>query len=187
MKTKEKIKNLFQKDHTHHILLGVFCGMVLAMMSMQYFAPSAFADTGGIGKETTNSIKSRWDGGDSASAIFDRIIRDANQWETIQDTAIEIEKVNEWAFDGRYRIANTVDSLKNEIAPYLQRFLYATLSIATILIIITGFQLVTSSQSSYDTKKAISKLKNIAIWVGIFTGVYVFMKLFLVVLVYILK
>lgn len=185
MKTKETIKTHFQKGHTHHILLGVFCGMVLAMMSMQYFAPSAFAKWA---PKTMETIKSRWDGGTSASVIFDNIIKDANQWETIQDTAID-EKLNanELAFDGRYRIANTVDSLKNEIAPYLQRFLYATLSIATILIIITGFQLVTSSQSSYDTKKAISKLKNIAIWVGIFTGVYVFMKLFLVILVYILK
>lgn len=184
MKTKEKIKNLFQKNKRHHILLGVFCGMVLAMMSMQYFVPSAFAKWT---PETTKTIKSRWDEGTSASVIFDNIIKDANQWDKIQTTALNRTNANEWGFDDRYRITNTVDSLRNKISPYLQWFLYASLSVATILIIITGLQLVTSSQSSYDTKKAISKLKNIAIWVGLVTWVYLLMKLFLIGLVFVLK
>ncbi len=185
MKTKEKIQNVFQKNHRHHILLGVYCGMVLAMMSMQYFIPSVFAEWL---PETTKTIKSRWDEGTSAIKIFDGIIYDANAWDPIQKTALDKVNANESTqFLEKYRVARTIDNINNKISPYLQWFLYATLSIATILIIITGTQLVTSSQSSYDTKKAISKLKNIGIWVWLFTGVYALMKLFLVVIKFLLK
>lgn len=187
MKTKQKLKTMFQKHNRHHVLLGVFCGMVLAMMSMQYFAPSAFAEDTKIGTETRESIKSWWNDGTSASEIFDKIIRDANQWEKIQNTALDKTNASEWRFTGGYRITNTIDVLKDKINPYLQWFLFASLSIATILIIIVGVQLVTSSQSSYDMKKAIAKLKNIGIWIVLITGVYALIKLFMVALVYILK
>lgn len=150
--------------------------MVLAMLSIQAI-PIALA-----------SNTSRGNPDSSASDIFTEIIKDANAGNKVQNTALDNASKNKNpAFDERYWFANTVENLRQEIAPYLNWFLYAALSAATILIIITGLQLVTSSTWSYDFKKASTRLKNIAIWVAIFTGVYAIIQIFLAVFKYFLK
>lgn len=90
-------------------------------------------------------------------------------------------------FATKYKIANTLDSIRIKMAPYLQWFLYIGLSIGTVLIIITGLQLVTSAQSEMDTKKAISKIKNIVIGVIVLTGVYSILRIFTSILGYFLQ
>lgn len=137
-----------------------------------------------------NTTPSRWDANTSASEIFDKVVGDANLWKnTSQETALDDVSADykNWWFASKYRIANTLGSISNNISPYLQWLLYAWITIATILIIITGIQLVTSPQSSYDTKKAISKIKNIVIGILVMTGVYFLLKLFMIVVKFLLQ
>ncbi|MBP6086202.1 hypothetical protein KA478_03285 [Patescibacteria group bacterium] len=73
---------------------------------------------------------------------------DANAQTHIQDTQLDgINSETDQAFASKYKIANTLNSIRIKIAPYLQWFMFIGLSVATILIIVTGFQLVTSVQS----------------------------------------
>ncbi|MEI7477832.1 MAG: hypothetical protein WCJ81_04980 [bacterium] len=87
---------------------------------------------------------------------------DANKQDKVLNTTIGItDKTGQ--FDSKYKIANTLDSIRKAIVPYLDWFLYIGLSVATVLIIITGLQLVTSASSGMENKKAWTKIKNIAI------------------------
>jgi hypothetical protein len=66
----------------------------------------------------------------------------------VQDTKLDtISSVARQQFASKYPIANTLNSFRIIVAPYLQWFMFIGLSIATVMIIITGFQLVTSAQS----------------------------------------
>jgi hypothetical protein len=101
--------------------------------------------------------------------VLDAVVGKANQTTKIQDTALDKVSNTKGQFATKYRVANTLDSIRVEIAPYLQWFIFIGLSVATILIIITGFQLVTSQQSGEDTKKAQGRIKNIVIGIIILT------------------
>jgi uncharacterized membrane protein YidH (DUF202 family) len=65
--------------------------------------------------------------------------------------------------------------------------MFIGLSIATVMIIITGFQLVTSAQSWYDTKKAQERIKNITIGIIVMTWFYTITRLFMSLVAYVLQ
>ncbi len=125
--------------------------------------------------------------GTQPDEVLDRVVWEANVWSPIQDTALDRVTDTEGQFASKYKIANTLDSIRRQIAPYLQWFMFIGLTVATILIIITGFQLVTSAQSGMDTKKALGRIKNIAIGLVILTWFYIITRIFMSLLWYIVN
>lgn len=124
----------------------------------------------------------------SPSEVIDRVVGEANPpGEKTQETQLDRVSDAKWQFPVKYKIANTLDSLRQEIAPYLQWFMFIGLSVATVMIIITGFQLVTSVQSGADTKKAAERIKNIAIGIIIMTWFYIMTRLFVSLVSYVLQ
>lgn len=129
-----------------------------------------------------------WAYGTSPTEVLDRVVWEANVETKIQDTQLDrISSVADQQFSSKYQIANTLNSFRIKIAPYLQWFMFIGLSIATVMIIITGFQLVTSMQSGADTKKARSRILNIAIGIIVMTWFYIFTRLFMSLVAYVLQ
>ena len=67
--------------------------------------------------------------------ILDNVVRDANTYDPVQDTALDSVTNTEWSYPFTYRLANTFDSIRKKVAPYLDRMIYIGLSVAVILII----------------------------------------------------
>jgi hypothetical protein len=138
---------------------------------------------------TTPDPKPVWRGsyGTQPQEILDRVVREANVGDRIQDTRLDgISATAQQAYDSRFKISNTLNSFRVLIWPYLQQFMFFGLSLATILIIISWFQLVTSAQSGMDTKKALERIQNIALGIFILTGVYIILRIFLALIAYML-
>ncbi len=154
-------------------LLYVYFGIVVTILSVAW---------------VNASTSSRGNYGTSPTEVLDRVVGEANIETRIQDTQLDrISGIRDWQFASKYQIANTLDSIRVQIAPYLQWFMFIGLSIATVMIIITGFQLVTSVQSGSDTKKASARIKNIAIGIIIMTWFYVITRLFMSLVAYVLQ
>lgn len=109
----------------------------------------------------------RWDYGDTPMQVLDRIVDDANDEYNIQDTPLEA--VNEWwwQFNAEYKIANTLDSIRYNIAKYIQRVIFIGMALAVIGIIITGLLMVTKSISGEEFEKIKSRI------IGIVVGVLI--------------
>ena len=75
--------------------------------------------------------------------IVDQFGQDVNEDTRIQDTALNDINPNQGQYPSKYRIANAFDSIRIQIAPYLQRIMYIGLSLAVIGIIYNGFLMVT--------------------------------------------
>lgn len=125
--------------------------------------------------------------GTSPSEVVDRIVGEANATNKIQDTELDKVTDKEWQFATKYKLANTLDSIRMAIAPYLQWFMFIGLTIATVLLIITWFQYVTSGQTGEDTKKLQGRIKNIIIWIVILTWFYIITRIFMSLIAYILQ
>lgn len=136
----------------------------------------------------TNSFAAWWGNYWTApSEVLDRVVWEANVWSPVQDTKLDRISDTNWQFATQYKLTNTLDSIRQEIAPYLQWFMFIGLSVATVMIIITGFQLVTSVQSGADTKKAAWRIKNIAIGIIVMTWFYIITRLFMSLVAYVLQ
>ncbi len=134
------------------------------------------------------NANSRWSYGTSPTEVLYRVVWQANIENKIQDTQLDrISATADMQFSSEYQITNTLNSIRIKIAPYLQWFMFIWLSIATILIIITGFQLVTSVQSGEDVKKAQGRIKNIVIWLLIMTWFYIITRIIMSLLAYALQ
>ncbi len=149
----------------------IFLGFLVAGMLASNFA---FAQT--------NTSNSRWDKGSSPSEILDSIAGQANSEYKIQDTALDQVSNDQWAYASKYKIANTLDSIRIKIAPYLQWIFYIWLGMAVILIIYNGILLVTGAVSGEDIKKVQWRIKNIAIGVAILTGFAIIVRVFISIL-----
>lgn len=124
--------------------------------------------------------------GTSPTEVLDRMVWEANATNKIQDTQLDRITDKEWQFATKYKVANTLDSIRMKIAPYLQWFIFIWLTVATVLLIITGFQFVTSGQTGADTKKLQWRIKNIIIGVIILTGFYIITRIFMSLIAYVL-
>lgn len=112
--------------------------------------------------------------------ILDTVVSNANDaaWYQIQQTSLDSATDKQWAYASPYKIANTLDWLRNNINPYLQWAVYIGLSIAVILLIYNGFLMVTNViHKEWETAKIKKNIINILIGVIILTGFYFIIKL----------
>lgn len=119
---------------------------------------------------------SRWS---SPIDIFNNVVREANGWTYgIQDTAID-DITNVWqSYNSSYKISNTLDFLRKNIAPYLQWAIYVWFVASTAWLIICGFLLVTwwiSKSSGFDKVKW--KIVNALLGVFVLSWFYLLIKL----------
>lgn len=116
--------------------------------------------------------------GNDPITILDTVVQEANQDGKIQQTALDWATDQQWAYAKQYKIANTLDWLRNNINPYLQRAVYIWLSVAVILLIYNGFLMVTNSlHGEWDIAKVKKRFIYILIWVLLLTGFYFIIKL----------
>lgn len=146
-----------------------------------FFFTIGFLSAGFVCASTTTST-SRWDKGTSPSEILDRVAGEANVEYKIQDTALDKVSNTQGAYASKYKIANTLDSIRINIAPYLQWMFYIGLGLATVLIVYNGLLLVTGSVSGEDFKKTQWRIKNIAIGIAVLTGFALIVRIFISIL-----
>lgn len=116
--------------------------------------------------------------GDSPLEVLDRVVGEANKDVQFQETALDNITDKEWAFQSQYKISNTLDYLRVNIAPYLQWMVYIGLVLSVILIIYNGFLMVTHSiNKAGDFWKVKKRIGYIAIGVLLLTGFYAIIKL----------
>lgn len=142
--------------------------LLLVFLVFVYVLPSfGFAQSGSRGKYWDDPIK-----------ILDKVVWKANDDYKIQQTALDNATDKQWGYASSYKIANTLDWLRNNINPYLQRAVYIGLSLAVILLIYNGFLMVTNAaHKEWEAAKIKKNIMNIAIWVIILTGFYFIIKL----------
>ena len=110
--------------------------------------------------------------------VLDNFASEVNQWEEIQETALNNVSDKQWSYQSQYKIANTLDYLRNNIAPYLQWAVYIWLVLAVILIIYNWLLMVTNSfHGEWDMAKVKKRLINITIWVLLLTWFYAIIKI----------
>jgi hypothetical protein len=120
----------------------------------------------------------RWKYGGDPIDILDNVVIEANQDYKIQQTALDSATDILWGYDSPYKIANTLDRLRNNINPYIQWAVYIWLSLAVILLIYNGFLMVTNAvHKEWETAKIKKNIINISIGVILLTGFYFIIKL----------
>lgn len=117
--------------------------------------------------------------GNTPIQILDTVVDKANKDFQIQETALDnatslqSQYSNQW-----YQITSTLDRVRLNIYPYLQRAVYVGLSVAVILLIYNGFLMVTNAiHKEWDITKVKTNIFNIIIWVIILTGFYFIIRL----------
>lgn len=120
----------------------------------------------------------RWDYWWSPMKILEKVYEESNEWIEIQETMLNNANDQEWWYSRQYKIANTLDYIRLNIAPYLQRATYIWLIVAVILIIYNWFLMVTNSiHKQWDIAKVKKNLMNITIWVLLLTWFYALIKI----------
>jgi hypothetical protein len=93
----------------------------------------------------------------------------------------------QWSYPLQYRLTNTLDAIRQQIGPYLQRAFFIGLSLAVILIIFNGLMLVThSAHGKGDVGDIRKRLTNVAIGVVILVWAYAIIRILNAVLAWIL-
>jgi hypothetical protein len=109
---------------------------------------------------------------------LDRVVEESNADYKIQQTALDGATDLQWSYQSQYKIANTLDWLRKNINPYLQRVVYIWLSAAVILLIYNGFLMVTNSlHGEWDMAKLKKRFIYIVIGVILITGFYFIIQL----------
>lgn len=120
--------------------------------------------------------------------MLDNFAYEVNEWDRIQDTVVNDISNIQWQYASEYKIANTLDSIRMQIAPYIQRTMYIGLSLAVLAIIYNGFLMVTNSIHGNGTwEKVKSRIINICIGVWLLTWFYVVIQLLLATISYVLQ
>lgn len=120
----------------------------------------------------------RGDYGDDPMQILDNVVETANDDYHIQQTALDHATNTQWAYLSQYKIANTLDRLRNNINPYLQWAVYIGLAAAVVLLIYNGFLMVTNAlHKEGDAAKVKKNIINILIGVLVLTWFYFIIKL----------
>lgn len=114
--------------------------------------------------------------------VFETFVDKTNdEWRyNVQDTALDWVTDLQWTYPRQYKISNTLDYIRQEIDPYLQRAAYIGLVASTVWLIICWFLLVTwwISKSSWF-EKVKWKIFNALIWVFLLSWFYLVIKLFI--------
>jgi len=123
-----------------------------------------------------NSWSSRWS---SPEAILNNITNKANQQYDIQDSPLERVNERQWGYPMQYRITNTLDSIRVNIAIYIQWIVFVGLALATIGFIYIGFLMVTNPVSNeWTIDKIKTRMIGIVIGVLLITWFYALLRLF---------
>lgn len=117
--------------------------------------------------------------------LLDQISNGANQWNRIQETALNDISNIQGQYPSEYKIANTFDSIRIQIAPYIQWIVFLWLSFATIGLVYNGFTLVTSPAWWDGNEKAKDRIVSILKGVAILTWFYVIITLITMVISFI--
>lgn len=124
----------------------------------------------------------------SPMQVLDNFWWAVNDWDRIQDNALNDITDKQWQYTSEYKISNTLDAIRIQIAPYLQWAMYIWLSLATLWIIYNWFLMVTNTlHGNWDSSKVKKRITNIALGVGLLTGFYVIIKLILATISYLLQ
>ena len=116
--------------------------------------------------------------GDDPMVILDTVVDKANEDYKIQQSALDGVTDQQWSYQSQYKIANTLDYLKNNLNPYIQWAIYIWLSAAVILLIYNGFLMVTNSiHKQGDMSKVKKNISYIVIGVLLLTGFYFIIQL----------
>ncbi len=131
-----------------------------------------------LGNLGVSAEESRWWYGNSPLEVLENVVGEANKDIQFQETALNDISDKEWWFQSQYKIANTLDYLRINIAPYLQWMVYIWLVIAVILIVYNGFLMVTHTiNKEGDFGKIKAKIWYIAVGILLLTGFYAIIKL----------
>lgn len=132
-----------------------------------------------LGTKSFAQRESRWLYGTTPMEVLDTVAQNANPpWNKIQDTALDTASDTQWWYTKQYKIANTLDYIRKNIAPYLQRAVYIGLVVAVILLIYNGLLMVTNAiHKEGDIAKVKKNLINITIGVLLLTGFYAIIKI----------
>lgn len=131
---------------------------------------------------TTNEVYAWWwwKYGSDPMRVLDSVASEANDEYKIQDTKLDDVSPLQWSYPSQYRLTNTLDAVRKNIWPYLDRAFFIGLAIAVIMVIYNGFLLVTNTihgeWERWETKK---RLINVVIGVIVLTGVYAILKIIL--------
>ncbi len=160
---KNKISKTNKTNKANKIKL-----IVLAMIVLFWLSWLSFAQNG-----------SRGDRGSDPLVIFETMVDDANSnGYAIQETAMDWISDQQWDYDRAYKISNTLDYVRKNLDPYLQRAIYAWLVLATIWLIYTWFLLTTNAiHNQWDWTKVKTNTINILLWVFLLSWFYFIIKL----------
>lgn len=140
---------------------------IIFLCSICLFNSFVFADS-----------QNRWWYWDSPLDVLDNVVWKANAKNKIQETALDDITDKEWSFQVQYKISNTLDYLRVNIAPYLQWAVYIWLVVAVILIVYNWFLMVTHTINKvWDFEKVKKRVWYIIIWVLLLTWFYSIIKL----------
>lgn len=115
--------------------------------------------------------------------IIGKVVENSNEEYGIQDSPLERVDENQWAYPLAYRMTNTLDSVRINIAIYIQWAIFVGLSLAVLGLIIIGFNMVTNTITSQGTMDKVKKwVKSIIIGVVIITWFYAFLRLIIAVI-----
>jgi hypothetical protein len=117
--------------------------------------------------------------GSTPNDVFDTVVGGANRWLStrIQDTKLNQVTDNDGGYAREMRISNTLDSIRLNIWPYMQRAMYLWLSAAVIIIIYNGFLLVAGNLTGEDLAKVRDRIINVLLGVGVLTWFYFLIRI----------
>jgi len=142
--------------------------ILLCMSFGLLFAGSAFAQN--------NSRGSRWS---TPEDILNNVVNRANDQYNLQDSPLERVNERQWWYPVQYRIANTLDSIRVNLAIYIQWIVFLGLAMATIGLIYIWFLMVTNGISNeWTIEKIKPRIIGIVVWVLLITWFYAVLRLF---------
>ncbi len=120
-----------------------------------------------------------WDRGSDPLTIFESIVDDANDDQyKIQETALDGISDQQWSYAKEFKITNTLDYVRKNLDPYLQRIVYAGMVLATIALIYIWFMLVTNSvHKQWERSKLKSSFMYVLVGVFLLSWFYFIIKL----------
>jgi len=142
--------------------------ILLCMSFGLLFAGSAFTQN--------NSRGSRWS---TPEDILNNVVNRANDQYNLQDSPLERVNERQWWYPVQYRIANTLDSIRVNLAIYIQWIVFLGLAMATIGLIYIWFLMVTNGISNeWTIEKIKPRIIGIVVWVLLITWFYAVLRLF---------
>ena len=118
-----------------------------------------------------------WNYGGDPITVLDRVVQESNSDYKIQQTALD-KAIDKWGYSSQYKVANTLDRLRDNIAPYIQYAVFIGLALGVILLIYNGFLMVTNAvHGEWDFAKIKKRFMYILVGVLLLTGFYFIIKL----------